>query len=109
MDSSTDILGFLAGSFTTVAFLPQVIKTWKSKSAEDVSLVMFIFFILGVSLWCAYGWKIHSKPVTIANIITFLLPTSILVLKLTFENFLQDGSQDEEIKKVNQSNIQLLV
>ena len=105
MDSSTDILGFLAGSFTTVAFLPQVIKTWKSKSAEDVSLVMFIFFILGVSLWCAYGWKIHSTPVIIANIITFLLSTSILVLKLTFENFLQDGSQDEEIKEVNQSKI----
>ena len=105
MDSSTDILGFLAGSFTTVAFFSQFIKTWKSKLAEDVSLGMFIFFIFGVSLWCAYAWKIHSTPVIIANIITFLLSASILVLKLTFENFLQDDSQNQEIKEVKQSKI----
>ena len=93
--SSTDILGFLAGTMTTVAFLPQVIKTWKSKSAEDVSLVMFILFILGVSLWCAYGWRIHSAPVIIANIITFLLSASILVLKLIFENFFVADNQND--------------
>ena len=80
-----DLLGFLAGIFTTIAFIPQVLKTWNSKSAEDVSLLMFIFFLLGVLLWCVYGWEIHSIPVIIANIITFLLALSIVVLKLIYE------------------------
>ncbi|WP_320667968.1 SemiSWEET transporter [Prochlorococcus sp. MIT 1307] len=88
--NSTDLLGLCAGIFTTIAFLPQVIKTWQSKSAEDVSLTMFIFFILGVILWCAYGWQIHSIPVMIANVITFILSTIILTLKLIFANSLQD-------------------
>ena len=82
--NSTDVLGFMAGTLTTIAFLPQVIKTWKSKSTEDVSLIMFIFFCLGVSLWCAYGWKIHSIPVIISNVITFILAAIILVFKLVF-------------------------
>ncbi len=85
--NSTEVLGFLAGIFTTIAFLPQVVKTWQSKSAEDVSLVMFILFILGVSLWCLYGWEIHSIPVIIANLITFILSATILALKLFYEKF----------------------
>ena len=80
-----DLLGFVAGIFTTIAFIPQVLKTWNSKSAEDVSLSMFIFFMLGVSLWCIYGWEIHSTPVIIANIITFLLALSIVILKVIFQ------------------------
>lgn len=83
---ATDLLGFLAGTFTTIAFLPQVIKTWKSKSAEDVSFVMFVFFIVGVLLWCIYGWELHSVPIIIANTITFALAGTILILKVIFEN-----------------------
>ena len=90
--NSIDALGFFAGTFTTIAFLPQVIKTWNSKSAEDVSLLMFIMFILGVLLWCIYGWEIHSMPVIIANLITFLLALIIIVLKLTFEKGNSDVS-----------------
>ncbi len=84
--TSTDTLGLIAGSLTTIAFIPQVIKTWRSKSAEDVSIVMFILFITGVLLWCIYGWEIHAKPVMIANIITFILASTILGLKLYFED-----------------------
>ena len=80
-----DLLGFLAGLFTTIAFIPQVIKTWRSKSAEDVSILMFAMFILGVLLWCVYGIEIHSIPVIVANVITFVLAATILVLKLIFE------------------------
>ncbi len=83
--NSIDVLGFVAGIFTTIAFIPQVIKTWDSKSAEDVSYLMFIFFILGVLLWCIYGWEIHSIPVIIANTITFFLAASIITLKVIFE------------------------
>lgn len=80
-----EVLGLLAGALTTIAFVPQLIKTWKSKSADDVSLGMFLLFIVGVSLWCIYGWEIHATPVIIANILTFLLASSILFLKIYFE------------------------
>ncbi len=84
--NSIEALGFFAGVFTTVSFLPQVIKTWKSKSADDVSFLMFILFISGVFLWCIYGWEIKSSPIIIANSITFILAGSILVLKIIYES-----------------------
>ncbi len=79
-----DILGFLAGLLTTVAFIPQLVRTWNTKSAEDVSLGMFILFILGVMLWCIYGFEIHSIPVVVANVITTILAGCILTLKLIY-------------------------
>jgi len=83
---SPDTLGIFAGFMTTISFLPQLLKTWKTKSANDVSIGMFLFFIGGVSLWCLYGWEIHALPVIIANFITFLLASSILALKLIFDS-----------------------
>ena len=84
---TTENLGLLAGFLTTIAFVPQVIKTWRSQSADDVSILMFILFIIGVFLWCVYGWEIHAKPVMIANIVTFILASLILGLKLKYEYF----------------------
>ena len=83
--SSMDILGLIAGSLTTIAFVPQLIKVWKSKSAEDISYVMFIMFIAGIVLWEVYGWGIHSMPVILFNIITFVLGLAILILKFIFD------------------------
>ncbi len=80
-----DLVGFFAAVLTTIAFIPQLIKTWRSKSAKDVSYIMFALFISGVSLWCVYGWEIHSIPVVIANIITFILASLILILKYIYE------------------------
>ncbi|MFL0793617.1 MAG: SemiSWEET family sugar transporter [Prochlorococcus sp.] len=82
--STTDIIGYLAATLTTISFLPQLIKIWKTKSAEDVSTGMFVFFVCGVLLWIVYGWEIHSPPVITANIVTCLLASMILVLKLVF-------------------------
>ncbi len=80
-----DLFGFVAAILTTIAFLPQLIKTWKEKSAKNVSTSMLILFICGVFLWIIYGWETHSKPVIIANIITFILNSIILFLKLFYE------------------------
>jgi len=79
-----DLFGFLAALLTTIAFLPQLYKTWQTKSADDVSLIMLILFILGLICWIIYGIKINSIPILIANIITFLFNFSILILKITF-------------------------
>ena len=89
-----DIIGSIAGILTTVAFLPQLIKTWRSKTAEDISLSTFILFLIGVLLWCVYGFEIHSYPVILANIITFIISILIVVLKLIFRNQNTDKTTD---------------
>ena len=77
-----DIVGSLAGTFTTIAFIPQVVKTWRSGCAEDLSLFMFALFSAGVLLWLIYGIALHSLPIMLANGITLVLALSILLLKI---------------------------
>ena len=79
-----DLFGFLAALLTTIAFLPQVYKTWKTKSADDVSLTMLILFITGLICWIIYGLKIDSIPIVLANVITFIINFSILTLKINY-------------------------
>ncbi len=80
------ILGLVAGSLTTAAFLPQVIKTWKTKSAKDLSLGMFSLFCLGVALWLVYGFIVRDIPVIAANLVTLMLASTLLVFKMRFRN-----------------------
>ena len=83
MDKAT-LLGGLPGFLTTAAFIPQVWKTWKSKSAADLSLVMFFVFSLGVLCWLVYGIMIAQAPVIFWNAITLVLALAILIMKLKF-------------------------
>lgn len=78
------VLGLAAGSLTTVSFLPQVIKTWRSRSAKDLSLGMFSLFCVGVVLWLVYGIIVRDIPVVAANFVTFLLAATLLFFKLRF-------------------------
>jgi len=80
------LIGLAAGFCTTAAFLPQVIKTWKSRSAKDLSLGMYSIFCTGVLLWLIYGIMISDLPIILANAITLMLAVSILFFKLTFKN-----------------------
>lgn len=79
-----DLLGTVAGTLTTVSFLPQVIKTWRSRSADDISTGMFLLFAGGVLLWLWYGIALNAMPIIVSNAITLLLAVTILVLKLRF-------------------------
>ena len=81
-----EVLGLSAGACTTLAFLPQVIKTWKSRSAKDLSLGMFSVFCFGVLLWLVYGIFQHDVPVIAANLITLMLASTLLFFKLKFKN-----------------------
>lgn len=78
----TNIIGTLAGMLTTIAFIPQVIKTWRTRSAQDISLFMFMLFSTGVLLWLIYGLILDAMPIIIANGITLALSLSILTLKV---------------------------
>jgi MtN3 and saliva related transmembrane protein len=79
------IIGLLAGICTTLAFLPQVIKTWRSRSTKDISLGMFLLLVLGLVLWLAYGLLLNDLPIILANGCTLLLAGCILVFKITFK------------------------
>ena len=81
---SIDVFGYFAAILTTAAFLPQLIKTLKTKKADDVSLTTLIMFIIGVLSWIIYGYKISSKPILIANLVTIILNILILISKVYF-------------------------
>ena len=83
-----DIFGYLAAILTTAAFLPQLIKTLKTKKADDVSLTTLIMFIIGVFSWIIYGYKISSMPILIANLTTLVLNLLILISKIYFSKVL---------------------
>ena len=79
-----EFFGYFAAISTTLAFLPQLVKTLKTKKAEDVSLITLIMFLTGVFSWIIYGYKISSTPILIANLVTFILNLLILFFKIAF-------------------------
>jgi MtN3 and saliva related transmembrane protein len=78
----TTVVGLLAAAFTTVSYLPQVMKTLRTRHTKDISLLMYIVLAAGLFLWFVYGLLVRDLPIIIANAITFLLSLTILVLKI---------------------------
>lgn len=76
-------VGFVAATLTAFAFLPQVFKTWRSRSAADLSLSMLLTQTSGVALWIVYGVSIRSIPIIAANIINLAMTLMLLAFKLT--------------------------
>jgi MtN3 and saliva related transmembrane protein len=85
--SSTPVeaLGFAAAFCTTAAFVPQLARVVRLRSARDISLPTFLLFSVGVFLWGLYGLYIDSKPVIASNAVTLVLSVSILILKLRYD------------------------
>jgi len=82
--SPATLIGFLAGTLTTLAFVPQVRKTFRTKRCDDISGGMLISLSSGVCLWVVYGICVHSAPVIVANLVTLALLASILVMKIVY-------------------------
>lgn len=76
------LIGFAAALCTTAAFVPQVMRTLRTRSTRDISLWMFLVMTAGVLLWLIYGLLVHDRPLVVANGITFVLSLTILVMKL---------------------------
>ena len=85
MIDNFEIIGLLAGVLTTAAFVPQVYKTWESKSADGLSLTMYLVFFIGIILWLVYGIHIHSIAMILANTVTGLLALLLIIFKLRFK------------------------
>ncbi|TCK93476.1 MtN3 and saliva related transmembrane protein [Natranaerovirga hydrolytica] len=80
-----EIFGTIAATLTTVSFLPQTLKTIKDKDTSGISLGMYSIFTTGVFCWTVYGFIISDMPILIANIVTFILAFTILMLKLKYK------------------------
>lgn len=80
-----DILGYIAGILVVISLLPQVIKSWKTKSTKDISLLRYIVYVIGLILWIAYALIIKNIPVGLMNSIGLVLATSILYLKIKYK------------------------
>jgi MtN3 and saliva related transmembrane protein len=79
----TDLFGFLGAFLTTVAFIPQVVRTWRTRSAEDLSLAMLAVFSAGIVCWLAYGLSLGATPIIMGNIVTLALTAILIALKLS--------------------------
>ncbi len=80
----TEAIGFGAATCTTLAFVPQVLKVWQTRSVADISLTMYLVFFVGLMQWFAYGILLHSWPIIIANAVTMMLAGAVLAMKLVF-------------------------
>ena len=80
----TDTIGTLGASLTTVAFMPQVWHTFRTKDVSGISLGMYTVLTLGIALWVAYGWLLSAWPIIISNGITLSLALAILLMKLRY-------------------------
>jgi MtN3 and saliva related transmembrane protein len=76
------MVGLGAAACTTVAYVPQVVKAWRTRSTADISLYMFLLMVTGIALWLIYGLVIHDLPLIVSNIVTLCLTGTVLGLKL---------------------------
>jgi len=83
--SSIQILGLVAGTITSITFLPQVIKIWQSKSAKDLSLTMLALLMLGVSMWLAYGILVKDAAIIYTNSMVLAMSMVMLYFKLKYK------------------------
>lgn len=79
------LIGLAAATLTTVSFVPQVIRVWRTRSTRDLSLPMYLVFTVGIALWLVYGLMIDDLPVILANVITLALAAVILFFKLRYK------------------------
>jgi MtN3 and saliva related transmembrane protein len=79
-----DLIGMIAGTLSTFAFVPQVWRIWRTRSARDLSLPMYLIFTTGVALWFVYGLLLGAMPIIVCNGLTLLLAGTVLAMKLKF-------------------------
>jgi MtN3 and saliva related transmembrane protein len=84
MNGWIDTIGLIAGLLTTTAFIPQVVKIYRTKSGNDISARMFSLFSAGIVLWLIYGILLRSLPLILSNAITLALSLTILALKIRY-------------------------
>ena len=80
-----DIIGYAAGLVIIISWIPQVIKSYKTKSVNDLSILMVIMILIGTALWIIYGLLVNDKPVLAVNVILVAIISYLLYLKIKYE------------------------
>lgn len=80
----TDLVGYFAAVLTTISFVPQVLHTLRTRDVRGISLSMYSVFTVGVACWLVYGVILGAWPIVIANLITLILASTILIMKLRY-------------------------
>lgn len=89
-----DIIGYIGGIFSSLSFLPQVMKIWKTKSAKDLSMATLLLLTINVSLWLTYGITIASVPLWLTNAIVLTMVLIMIYFKIKFKDIQPDGSRN---------------
>jgi len=84
MDYNT-LFGYIGATLTTVAFVPQAVKIIKTKSTKDISLFMYIIFVVGITCWLLYGILTLDYPIIYSNVMSIVLATTILIYKIIYK------------------------
>mgnify|MGYP001322984474 FL=1 len=84
--TAADILGYAAGAVTAITFLPQVVKTWKEKSAKDISLYMFLIAFVNEIMWLVWGLMIDNMVVILTNAVMLVMSGIMIGLKLKYNH-----------------------
>ena len=82
----TELVGFIAGALTIIIVIPQAIKSFKTKKTDDVSMPMFIVYLLGIITWITYGWLDKDMPVLITSCFELLPVLTVIYLKIKYDN-----------------------
>ena len=82
---TTDLIGAIAGTLTTISFVPQVMRVFKTRQTRDISMTMMLLFSLGVAMWVAFGYLVDSMPVVWTNAMTLVLALTIVAAKVRFD------------------------
>jgi MtN3 and saliva related transmembrane protein len=95
------LIGFGAGTLCTLAYLPQALHSFRTKSVRDLSLVMLISLNVGLLLWVAYGFLIHSLPLILPNAVTFFLAFPLLIMKIRYRVEADEPTGNETVANRN--------
>jgi len=85
-DLQIEIIGLIAATFTTIAFVPQFLKIWKKRDASGVSVSMYLIMFIGICIWLCYGVLIESVAVITANVVSGIIQMFIIALALIHRN-----------------------
>jgi MtN3 and saliva related transmembrane protein len=83
--SSADLTGYIAAFCTTVAYVPQAVKVYKTHHTKDISIGMFLIMVVGLFLWLLYGFMAGSKPIIWSNTVTIIVAGYILIMKIKLD------------------------
>jgi MtN3 and saliva related transmembrane protein len=93
---ASDILGYLAGTLTTAALVPQVWRTFRTKDVSGISLRMYTIFTIGIAVWLAYGVLLDETPMLVANSVSLVLACAVLAMKLKYGKHDAQASEGDE-------------